>query len=80
MNTKIKTIAALACGVVACGLSQSAHANLVADGGFSDSTGQIGFNTSFAASSWVASSGDANSSYDFIFNGSIADSVGANGV
>jgi len=68
MNTKIKAVAAIACGVVACGLSQSAHANLVADGGFSDSTGQIGFNTSFAASSWVAS-GDDTHSYDFILNG-----------
>src|SRR5580698_7019350 len=77
MNTKIKAVAAIACGVVACGLSQSAHANLVTDGGFSDNLGQIGFNTSFAPSSWVAS-GDDMHSYDFILNGT-GNSVGVSG-
>jgi len=77
MNTKIKTIAALACGVVACGLSQSAQAsvNLVGDGSFNDSLGQLGFNTS--SPSWVPS-GDANHSYDFILNGT-STSVGVEG-
>jgi len=73
MNTKIKTIAALACGVVACGLSQSAHANLVGDGSFNDNTGQLGYNTS--SPSWILS-GDYNHSYDFIFNGT-SGSVGS---
>jgi hypothetical protein len=76
MNTKIKAVAAIACGVVACGLSQSAHANLVSDAGFNtDSLGQIGFNTT--ASPWVAS-GDDQHSYDFILNGT-GNSVGVSG-
>lgn len=77
MNTKIKAVAAIACGVVACGLSQSAHANLVGDGSFEDNLGQIGFNTSFAPSTWTAS-GDDQHSYDFILNGT-GNSVGVSG-
>jgi hypothetical protein len=77
MNTKIKTIA-IACGVVACGLSQVAQAspNLVVDGTFdTDALGQLGFNTSSAG--WTQN-GDANHSYDFILNGT-STSVGADG-
>jgi len=81
MNTKIKTIAALACGVVACGLGQSARANLVSNGSFStpsSATGQINHN-GFTVSGWNVTGTDANN-YDFIFNGANADSVGANGI
>jgi len=83
MNTKIK-IAAIACGVV-YGLSQVAQAspNLVVDGGFSDATGQLSYNTSSAG--WSIAGGDAShtggdglSSYDFIFNGT-ANSTGSGG-
>jgi len=81
MNTKIKTIAAIACGVVACGLSQSAHANLVSNGSFETttggSTGQINHN-SFGLTGW--STGTDVNNYDFVFSGANADSVGANGI
>jgi len=78
MNTKIKTIAAIACGVVACGLSQSAHANLVQNGSFENTSsgpGQLNFNTTL--NNWTT--GPAANNYDFVFSGSTADSVGAIG-
>jgi hypothetical protein len=73
MNTKIKAVAAIACGVVACGVAQSAHANLVADGGFTDSPGQLGTGGSTTAPSWFTGNGvqvSYNDCYDWIFNGS----------
>jgi len=80
MNTRITTIAAIACGVVAFGMSQSARANLVANGDFESTspaggTGQIGFN--ITATGWSAPA--PNSSYDFIFAGATADTLGATG-
>jgi hypothetical protein len=66
-------------------MSQSAQAspNLVVDGGFSDATGQLSFNTtsagwSIAGGNASHTGGDGKSSYDFIFNGT-ANSVGADG-
>jgi len=81
MNTKIKAIAAIACGVVACGLSQSAHANLVSNGSFETttggSTGQVNYG-GFGLTGWTAPA--AANNYDFVFNGTTSDSVGANGI
>ena len=76
MNTKIKAVAAIACGVVACGLSQSAHANLITNPGFDGNTGQLNYDTTITG--WTAA-GSAANNYDFIFPGPIADLVGAFG-
>jgi len=67
MNTKIKAVAAIACGVVACGLSQSAQANLVVDGGFDGATGQLASNGNATSPAW-SSGADASHSYGFVFN------------
>ncbi|HEY3854377.1 MAG TPA: VPDSG-CTERM sorting domain-containing protein [Verrucomicrobiae bacterium] len=76
MNTKIKTVAAIACGIVAYGLSQSAQAApVVVDGSFSDSLGQLGFNVT--SPGWTQN-GDGDHSYDFILNGT-GNSLGRDG-
>ncbi len=79
MNTKIKTIAAIACSVIAIGMVQQASAQLVQNGGFEFTSGTVPGQVSYNATLTDWSVPAPNGSYTFVYTPGSADTAGANG-